>query len=196
MDICFSKLTIIGSDNGLSPGRHQAIIWTNAEILLTGSLEINFSEILITIHIFSFTKMPFKMSSGNWRPFQRAILSKYNVRDLGWVLPCLFFRSVIFPVSLSKLFFIYIISRSYLTYVPTAYLKWKTPIEAHWGRDKWPPFSIYHFQMHFREWKCINFDQYFTVVCSQGSNQQDPSIVSDNGLAPSRLQAIIRTNVV
>ena len=32
--ICISKLNIIGSDNGLSPGRHQAIIWTNAGILL------------------------------------------------------------------------------------------------------------------------------------------------------------------
>ena len=29
--ICVGNLTIIGSDNGLSPGRHQAIIWTNAE---------------------------------------------------------------------------------------------------------------------------------------------------------------------
>ena len=34
--ICISKLTIIGSDNGLSPGRCQAIIWTNAGILLMG----------------------------------------------------------------------------------------------------------------------------------------------------------------
>ena len=32
--ICVGKLTIIGSDNGLSPGRHQAIIWTNTGILL------------------------------------------------------------------------------------------------------------------------------------------------------------------
>ena len=31
--ICVSTLTIIGSDNGLSPGRHQAIIWTNAGML-------------------------------------------------------------------------------------------------------------------------------------------------------------------
>ena len=30
---CVSKLTIIGSDNGLSPRRHQAIIWINAGIL-------------------------------------------------------------------------------------------------------------------------------------------------------------------
>ena len=28
------KFTIIGSDNGLSPGRHQTIIWTSAGILL------------------------------------------------------------------------------------------------------------------------------------------------------------------
>ena len=51
--ICVSKLTIIGSDNGLSPGRRQAIIWTNEGILLIGPLETNFSEIWIEIHIFS-----------------------------------------------------------------------------------------------------------------------------------------------
>ena len=32
--ICVGKLTTIGSDNGLSPGRRQAIIWTIAGILL------------------------------------------------------------------------------------------------------------------------------------------------------------------
>ena len=32
------KLTIIVSDNGLSPGRHQAIIWTNTAILSIGPL--------------------------------------------------------------------------------------------------------------------------------------------------------------
>ena len=36
MHICIGKLIIIGSDNGLSPGRHQAIIWTNTGILLIG----------------------------------------------------------------------------------------------------------------------------------------------------------------
>ena len=40
------KLTIVGSDNGLSPGRRQAIIWTSAGILLIGTLGTNFSEIL------------------------------------------------------------------------------------------------------------------------------------------------------
>ena len=32
--ICARKLHIIGLDNGLSPSRRQAIIWTNAGILL------------------------------------------------------------------------------------------------------------------------------------------------------------------
>ena len=39
MDIYVSK--IIGSDNGLSPVRRQAIIWTNAGILLIGPLGAN-----------------------------------------------------------------------------------------------------------------------------------------------------------
>ena len=33
MHTCVSNLTIIGSDNGLLPDRHQTIIWTNAGIL-------------------------------------------------------------------------------------------------------------------------------------------------------------------
>ena len=45
--ICVSKLTIIGSDNGLAPGRRQAIILTNAGIILIEPLGTNFSEILI-----------------------------------------------------------------------------------------------------------------------------------------------------
>ena len=49
--ICVSKLTIIGSNNGLSPSRRQAIIWTNAGVLLIGPLSTNFSDILIGIHI-------------------------------------------------------------------------------------------------------------------------------------------------
>ena len=67
--ICVGKQTSIGSDNGLSPGRRQAIIWTNAGILLIGPLGTNFSEISIKIVTFSYTKMCLKVSSANWRPF-------------------------------------------------------------------------------------------------------------------------------
>ena len=68
MHICVVKLTITGSDNGLLPGRRQAI-WTNAGILLIGPLGINFIENLIGIQTFSFKKIHLKMSSAKWRPF-------------------------------------------------------------------------------------------------------------------------------
>ena len=67
--ICVSKQTSIGSDNGLSPDRRQAIIWTNVGILLIGPLGTNFSEISNEIHILSFRKILLKISSGKWRLF-------------------------------------------------------------------------------------------------------------------------------
>ena len=65
--MCVSKLTIIGSDNGLSPDRRQAIIWTNAGTLLSEPLRTNFNKIFIEIHIISFKKIHLKMSR-KWRP--------------------------------------------------------------------------------------------------------------------------------
>ena len=67
--ICVSKLIIIGSDNGLSPGRRQAIIWTNAGIMSIGTLGTNFSAILIDILRLSLKKMRLKRSSSKWRLF-------------------------------------------------------------------------------------------------------------------------------
>ena len=68
-NICVSNINIIGSDNGLSTCRSQAIFWTNADILLTWLLGTNFSEILSKFITFSSEKMHFKKSSGKWRPF-------------------------------------------------------------------------------------------------------------------------------
>ena len=64
-----SKLTIIGSDNGLLPGRRQDIIWTNSGILLSHTSGTNLSEILSKIQTFSFKKMHLKIPSGKRRPF-------------------------------------------------------------------------------------------------------------------------------
>ena len=68
--ICVGKLTNIGSDNGLSPERRQAIIWTNARILLIGPLGTNFSEILFGIQTFSLKKLRLKMSSAKCCSFR------------------------------------------------------------------------------------------------------------------------------
>ena len=84
--ICIVKLTIIGSDNGLSPGRRQAIIWTNAGILLIGPLGTNFIQILIGIQTFPFKKMHLKMSSAKWRPFCLGLNELKQALDVPCVL--------------------------------------------------------------------------------------------------------------
>ena len=58
------NITSIASDNDLSPGRRQAIIWTNAKMLLIGPFGTTIREILIEVHIFSFKKMYLKISYG------------------------------------------------------------------------------------------------------------------------------------
>ena len=67
--ICVSKLTIIGSENGLSPDRRQAIILTNAGLLLIGPLGTKCSELFIEILAFSSKKMRLKVSAAKRRPF-------------------------------------------------------------------------------------------------------------------------------
>ena len=57
------------SDNGLSPGWRQAIIWTNAGISLIRTLGTNFSEILSEISTFLFKKMHLNILSAKRRPF-------------------------------------------------------------------------------------------------------------------------------
>ena len=69
MHICVSEITIIDSDNGLSPGWRQAIIWNNAELLLIEPLGTNFNEILIKVQTFSLNKIRLKMLSAKCRPF-------------------------------------------------------------------------------------------------------------------------------
>ena len=76
--ICVGELTSIDSDNGLSPERRQAIIWTNDGVLLIGPLGTNFSEILIKIQTFSLKKIRLKMSSAKCCSFRLGlnVLSK------------------------------------------------------------------------------------------------------------------------
>ena len=88
--ICVGNLTNIGSDNGLSPGRRQAIIWTNAGVFLIESLGTNYSEILIGILIFSFKKMRLEVSSAKWQPFCLGL--KLSSSDLSVRDTCVFVK--------------------------------------------------------------------------------------------------------
>ena len=54
--ICVWKLTIFDSGNGLSPGRRQAIIWTNAGILLIVPFWTNFSKISSAKFIYFYSR--------------------------------------------------------------------------------------------------------------------------------------------
>ena len=67
--IWVNEFTIIHSDYGLLPGRPQAIIWTNAWILLIRTLGTHCSEIVIRNETFAFKKMHLKISSAKWRSF-------------------------------------------------------------------------------------------------------------------------------
>ena len=92
--ICVSILTITGSYNGLSPGRRQAIIWTNAGILLIGPLGTNFSENFIEILTFLFTKMRLKVSSAKWRPFCLGLNALMCRNDTMYECIILFLRKI------------------------------------------------------------------------------------------------------
>ena len=70
--ICVDNLTTNASDNGFSPDRRQAIIWTSAGILFIRPLGTNFSDTWIETHIFSlknaFENVVWKMSAILFRP--------------------------------------------------------------------------------------------------------------------------------
>ena len=58
----------LGSGNVLLPIRHQAITWTDADLLSIWTLETNFSEILIEIQMFSLKKLKLNVSSAKCQP--------------------------------------------------------------------------------------------------------------------------------
>ena len=87
--IYVSRLTITGSDNGLSPGRRQAITWTNAVMLFNWTLRNKFKWIHNRNLYISIQENVFEMSYRKWRPFclglnvlihRTAFLHKYHLQ--------------------------------------------------------------------------------------------------------------------
>ena len=76
----------LGSDNGLSPIRRHAIIWTNDGMSLIGPLGTHFKETLIKIHTFTDQCIPPSQSHGSRQPghgWSRRTISQYIDLDLG-----------------------------------------------------------------------------------------------------------------
>ena len=101
--ISVREIIIIGSDNGLSPGQRQAIIWTNAGILLIGPLVTNFNEIFTNyffqirfilssyIMIFStyqtfFFNLVIRVSSVISDPYQTDKMNLYDLMIIAYIV--------------------------------------------------------------------------------------------------------------
>ena len=100
--ICVDNLTVTGSDNGLSPGRRQAIIGINDGILLIGQSGINFSEVLIeNSYIFidenAFENVVWKMAAILSRP--QCVNSAFSER-CGSAIKVCFLKLIIMNSSL------------------------------------------------------------------------------------------------
>ena len=152
--VCVGNLTIIGSDNGLSPGRRQAIIWTNAGILLIGPWGTNFSEILIGIQTFSSKKMHLKLSSGKRWLFCLGL----NVLTQVLLQRCThcnnIYRSIfVAPEQLIKLTTDHFINR-HSRQTPHPSNITGNFIET---ERKWPAFCKRHFQIKMLAWQLFNF---------------------------------------
>ena len=70
----------------MTPGRHQAIIWTTAGVLLIELLGTNFSEIVIEIQTFSLKKIRLKMRPRqNGRHFPDDIFKWIFLNENIWI---------------------------------------------------------------------------------------------------------------
>ena len=146
--ISISKLIIISSDNGLLPGRHEAIIWTNAVMLLIQTSKANFSEILSEIHTFSFKKMHLKMSSGKWRPFCLCL----NVLIPCVCILCLLLTLTVWLSPILHLADLY--SRDHSVCAPS---QWETALQCnavfHW-LGAYTEWSLYSTRNHLSDLMC------------------------------------------
>ena len=132
--ICVGKLIIIGSDNGLSPYRRQAIIWINAGLLPIGPLRTYFSENLIKMQQFSLKKMHVKMSA-KWclSCLGLNVLTHWSLDDVVLILYVLSVLMITFVIISIAIAFRWIEHRADSRLAPS---QWETSLQSntvyHW----------------------------------------------------------------
>ena len=102
--------TTIGSDNGLSPVRCQAILWTHADSLSLSNepLATNLSEISMKMNMFAFKKMYFKMPCAKWWPFYHSSpCVEYTMIQSWALLPWRIFSNIYLVLTLITVFVLY-----------------------------------------------------------------------------------------
>ena len=92
--ICVSKLSSIGSDNGLSPGWRRAFIWTNAGILLIGPfgksqpkfvyLTIRFNLQIVFVYLYITQSRYHHCTNFIWRHWTYKMPVRYDLSSV-WV---------------------------------------------------------------------------------------------------------------
>ena len=90
--LCVTKLAIIDPDNGLSPGRHQAIIWTSAGILLIRTLRTKFNKFLTKFTHFYSRKCIWKCRLRNCGTFSRHQCVKISIHKLYFAKDGIYYR--------------------------------------------------------------------------------------------------------
>ena len=162
--LCINNLTIIGSDNGLSPGRHQAIIWTSDGQLLIEHLGTNFSEILIEILTFfiqesAFESVVWKMAAilswPQWvnrpRSLMHASLIHMYVTREEWFWSGWQFGSFV-RIFVPKRWSINVWLNNQPLHCIDSILVILDPLRP---KTKWMTFGRWYFPMHFLNKKCI-----------------------------------------
>ena len=164
--ICVGKLTIIGLDNGLSPGRRQAIIQTNAGILLIGPLGTNLSEILSEIHTLYIFVQENSFETVVWK--MAAILSWPQCVNVSWPPRNTFQLNVILNSDifiLENMIENIVCKMAAISFRPEcvhsgAICLLHSPFQHTEAKTTWPPFCRQHFKIHFRECRSSYFDSF------------------------------------
>ena len=131
--------------NGLSPRQCQAMIWTNAGILLIRNSGTNFNEILSETRTFSFKKIHLNMLYGKWRPFCLGLNLLTH-----WHHGCVHF------------------SNSFQEWIPCA-----IPVKLPWSRwIPWDPIRVK--RQHTMVWHCQATSHYLNQFNQVPSCHQTP----------------------
>ena len=141
-----NRLTNIGSDNGLSPDRRQAVIWTNAGILLIHTLGTNFSEILMRNSYISMQENAFESVVCEMKKilFRSEYVNTIDLRQRKRT-----HRNIPDTTEPNQ----HTDKSGHLSLkllsAHTGCVTPLYPILAHWGQDKMSSFHRRHFQVHF-----------------------------------------------
>ena len=152
----------VGSGNGLSPARCQTITWINDSNAIQCIDRLR-KRRLVTKHVTDLIVYPeIKFA----RTVIRRVIRSFKLHN-AVEFTTTANTAITITTTIWCCWYNYRYCTTNTTYSRTSGECLFTPVLKHIEAEtKWPPFSRRHFRTHFLEWKCYNFDQNFTEVCS------------------------------